>query len=203
MLSTASALPLGLLAGIAGAVLPGPLSVTLAERAASGERGVVVWRGTGGALVHLLSCVAVGLATGPLLERIARTPLERAVLAVGYVVFGAVLVAREALDGRRRRRRAPAAGGHALGGLTLATKWVLVIGFAAWSGFVELDAAASVGFAAGVWLGVLAWGVALVLGARAIGVARLGVALRAMTVSGGTMLIGLGVWAAAAATLHV
>ena len=166
-------LVLGFAIGVVGAISPGPLAVALVHKSQAPRRGM---------LTHLIVCVAVGLATGPFLRTMATTPSRKTALALAYIAFGALLTARHLLSNRP------------LGGVGLAIKWILVIGFAAWTGLVGTDLASGVGFACGVWAGVAAWFFGLAaLGSR-LGARRVDGWLRAFTLVGAGLLIAIGVY---------
>ena len=132
-----SAIFLGTLIGVFGALSPGPLAVALVARSCEPRRGM---------LTHLVVCVALGLAMGPLLRVAAETSSRKIALALAYVAFGTILTVRHLRAGAPRE----------LGGIELAARWILVVGFAAWTGLVGHNLASGLGFAGGVWAGVAA-----------------------------------------------
>ncbi len=172
-----NAILLGLVVGVFGAISPGPLSMALVHGSQAPRRGL---------LTRLVVCVAAGLAVGPLLRGVAATPSVRIALAFAYVAFGVVLTARNLRPGAPR----------GLGGLALAIKWVLVVGFAAWTGLVGSDLASGVGFALGVWAGVAVWFCGLATLGTRIHARHADGWFRACTLVVAGVLIAAGVYAA-------
>ena len=172
-----SAILVGYLVGLFGGISPGPLAVALVERSGEPRRAM---------LLHLVVCVALGLGAGPLLRVAAETPSRRIALALAYVAFGIVLSVRHLRRGAPRK----------LAGVELATKWILVVGFAAWTGLVGHDLASGLGFAAGVWGGVATWfGALAFLGGR-LKARHIDAWLRACTAVVAGVLIVAGIYAA-------
>lgn len=172
-----SSIVLGFLVGVFGALSPGPLAVALVARSGEPRRGM---------LTHLIVCVALGLGMGPLLRVAAETPSGKIALALVYVAFGIVLTVRHLSKGAPRK----------LGGIELVAKWILVVGFAAWTGLVGHDLASGLGFAGGVWAGVAAWFGLLSTLAAKIGARRMDACLRACTAVVAGVLIAVGIYAA-------
>jgi threonine/homoserine/homoserine lactone efflux protein len=171
-------LAVGFVAGLVGAMPPGPLSVALMHRGANGDRGAWLFAGLGGAVTHLIFLIAIGLGTTPVLLTLAERNVVRLVLALGVIAWAVAFVARSSMRARETVAD-PANGAAALHGATamesqvtgfgmLAAKWIVVLGFALANGPLVLGTIPLVLFAAGVWTGALAWFSLLPrLGARA------------------------------------
>ena len=169
-----SAILLGFLAGVFGALSPGSLAIALVARSGEPRRRM---------LTHLVICVALGLGMGPLLRVATENPSRRIALGLAYVAFGILLTVRHLRAGAPRE----------LGDVEVAAKWVLVVGFAAWTGLVGHELASGLGFAGGLWAGVAAWfGLLSTLGAR-LGARRMDGCLRACTavVAGAFIAVGI------------
>jgi hypothetical protein len=176
-----TALAVGFVAGLVGAMPPGPLSVALMHRGAAGDRGVWLVAGLGGAVAHLIFLVAIGLGTTPVLLTLAERNVVRLMLAVGVIAWALAMVARGVLQSVRspelftggpsaaaELHSAAAMESQVIGFGMLAAKWIVVLGFALANGPLVLGTLPLVLFACGVWSGILAWFSLLPrLGARA------------------------------------
>lgn len=196
-------LAVGLTAGIVGSVSPGPLSVALMHRAARRETGALLFSGLGGAALHLLFVVSVGLGTAPVFLSLAERNHVRLALSIGTVVYAIAAAVRATARARAVAVEPPAVvpaqGGAAMEGQVtsfgfLVFKWVVVIGLAMAHAPAVVGVLPLLAFAAGVWAGVLGWFVLLLprLAAR-VGTDNLGSFARFASYGGAVVMAIAGV----------
>jgi hypothetical protein len=196
-------LAVGLAAGLVGSVSPGPLSVALMHRAARKETGALLFSGLGGAALHLLFVVSVGLGTAPVLLTLAERNHVRLAVSIGTVVYAVAAAVRATVRSREIALEpvsvTPPQGGAAMEGQVtsfgfLVLKWVVVIGLAMAHAPVVVGVLPLLAFAAGVWSGVLGWFVLLLprLAAR-VGTDDLGAFARAASYCGAAVTALAGV----------
>lgn len=159
-MAIASALLLGFASGFIGAVPPGPLSIAIIRRRSENGSGAFFLTGLGGALLHFMICVAIGLALSPVLVAITRASYSRIGLSLACTAFGFWLIRARSDASLTSDVAYPA---NALPSGMLIVKWILVLGTVLGISGSMPSVMWALAFAAGVWGGIAAWFAILLL----------------------------------------
>jgi hypothetical protein len=188
-MATAFALLFGFASGFIGAVPPGPLSIAIIRRRSENERGAFLLTGLGGALLHFMICVAIGLAVSPLLVALTRAGVSRIGLSLACAAFGFSLTRASSEASFTSDAAYPAS---ALPSGMLIVKWILVLGTVLGITGPMPDVARGLAFAAGVWVGIATWFAMLLLFARPEGPEMTKAFARRVTLGGAACITSVG-----------
>jgi threonine/homoserine/homoserine lactone efflux protein len=173
---------LGFLAGLFGAIPPGPLNVTIFRKTLQGHHREAFQVAIGGAVVDTFICALISFGLGWTLEKVVTNRWVKGPLALFLVAYGLKLLIWDrkkdaeaearlcakpipgetnsaAAAAPRRRFRIPVVLGFVQGAAnpTLLVNWTIVIGFLVGHRLLTPGPGMAAAFALGVGLGVFAW----------------------------------------------
>lgn len=205
---------IGIVVGFLCAIPPGPLNVTIINKASGRLRRQAYRVAMGGGLVDAFICGAIGLGFGWALERVVTKRWVKSSLALFLVLYGLKILLldrkREALAAaaekqalekgephpHARKGRLPVLMGFLQGAAnpTLIVNWTFIISFLVGHGLMKTTMPAQAGFAFGIGLGVFGWFSTLIEILERFHDHPIGAWLRRSTVYAGILLILFGAY---------
>ena len=206
---------IGIVVGFLCAIPPGPLNVTIINKASGRLRRQAYRVAIGGGLVDMFICGAIGLGFSWALERIVTKRWVKSGLALFLVLYGlkillldrrrdAARAAREKaaphaethLASQKHKGRLPVLMGFLQGAAnpTLIVNWTFIISFLVGHGLMKTTMPAQAGFAFGIGLGVFGWFALLIEILERFHDHPIGAWLRRSTVYAGILLILFGAY---------